>query len=64
MLVTTQQDATVRALLDFARARGLSEIMVPRQLHVVVKLPLLGSGKINYPGVTRLLAEGEAARAG
>ena len=63
VLVTTQQDATVRALLEFARGRGLSEIMVPRQLRLVVKLPLLGSGKINYPGVTRLLVEGSETRA-
>ena len=55
MLVTTEQDATVRVLLDFARARGVGEIMVPRQIHIVVKLPLLGSGKINYPAVSALL---------
>ena len=54
----------MRALLEFARGRGMSEIMVPRQLHVVVKLPLLGSGKINYPGVTRLLVDNAQVRAG
>ena len=55
MLVTTQQDATVRVLLDHARGRGLSEIMVPRQIHIVPKIPLLGSGKTNYPAVSALL---------
>ncbi len=57
VLVTTQEDATTRALLAFARERGLAEIMVPRVLHVVKKLPLLGSGKVNYPAVTALLNE-------
>lgn len=63
VLVTTQADATVRALLDYARGRGITEIMVPRVLHVVEKLPLLGSGKVNYPEVSRILAARVSAAA-
>jgi len=63
VLVTTQADATVRALLDYARGRGITEIMVPRVLHVVEKLPLLGSGKVNYPEVSRMLAARVSAAA-
>lgn len=57
VLVTTQEDATSRTLLAFARERGLSEIMVPRIIIPAAKLPLLGSGKINYPAVSTLVAE-------
>ena len=57
VLVTTQQDATARTLLEFARTRGIGEIMVPRQIRIVAKLPLLGSGKIAYPAIAALLAE-------
>ena len=61
VLVTTQHDATARALLEFARGRGLGEIMVPRQIRIVDKLPLLGSGKIAYPAIGALLAQDAAA---
>ena len=57
VLVTTQADADARTLLAFARARGLGEIMVPRVVHVVPKLPILGSGKTNYPAVQRSVSE-------
>ncbi len=57
VLVTTQPDATARSLLDFARGRGLAEIMVPRNVQVVKAVPLLGSGKVNYPAVAVCVAE-------
>ncbi|HBK05148.1 MAG TPA: acyl-[ACP]--phospholipid O-acyltransferase [Acetobacteraceae bacterium] len=54
LLVTTQHDAAPRSLLAAARERGVAEIHVPREVMVVAKLPLLGSGKIDYPAVQRL----------
>ena len=57
VLVTTQPDATAKALLAFARERGLGEIMVPRVVLVVAKLPLLGSGKVNYPAVQAMVTD-------
>ena len=57
VLVTTQPDATARSLLDFARGRGLAEIMVPRNVQVVKAVPLLGSGKVKYPAVAVCVAE-------
>eukprot|EP01037_Dinobryon_pediforme_P005728 gene5729-5791_t len=58
VLVTTQEDATARVLLGFARERGLGEIMVPRIVVPVAKLPLLGSGKVNYPAVSAMRLRG------
>jgi acyl-[acyl-carrier-protein]-phospholipid O-acyltransferase/long-chain-fatty-acid--[acyl-carrier-protein] ligase len=62
LLVTTQRDAQVRTLLAATRERGVAEIQVPREVMVVDKLPLLGTGKVDYPAVQRL-AETRAERA-
>jgi acyl-[acyl-carrier-protein]-phospholipid O-acyltransferase/long-chain-fatty-acid--[acyl-carrier-protein] ligase len=40
-----------------ARTQGASELMVPRQIFSVDKLPLLGSGKIDHPGAKALAEE-------
>jgi acyl-[acyl-carrier-protein]-phospholipid O-acyltransferase/long-chain-fatty-acid--[acyl-carrier-protein] ligase len=64
LLVTTRRDADARALLAAARARGVAEIQVPRDVMVVDKVPLLGAGKIDFPAVKRLVeARGETAEA-
>ncbi|MBR0655900.1 acyl-[ACP]--phospholipid O-acyltransferase [Roseomonas arctica] len=63
VLVTTRSDAEPRALLAEARARGVPEFMVPREILVVGKLPLLGTGKIDYPGVAAMLAAHRVERA-
>jgi acyl-[acyl-carrier-protein]-phospholipid O-acyltransferase / long-chain-fatty-acid--[acyl-carrier-protein] ligase len=56
LLVTTQRDAEPRPLLAVARERGTAEIQVPRDVMFVDKMPLLGTGKIDYPAVQRLAA--------
>jgi acyl-[acyl-carrier-protein]-phospholipid O-acyltransferase/long-chain-fatty-acid--[acyl-carrier-protein] ligase len=56
VLVTTQPHAEARDLLAYARKRGIGEIMVPRIVIPIAKLPLLGSGKINYPAIATLVA--------
>jgi acyl-[acyl-carrier-protein]-phospholipid O-acyltransferase / long-chain-fatty-acid--[acyl-carrier-protein] ligase len=62
LLVTTRRDAEARALLAAARARGVAEIQVPREVMVVDRMPLLGAGKVDYPAVKRLVeARGETA---
>ena len=60
VLVTTQPDADAKTLMAFARTRGIGEIMVPRIVRVVDKIPLLGSGKANYPAVQKLGASDPA----
>ncbi len=55
VLLTTQTGADTRALLTEARARGVPEIQVPRTVRVVAKIPVLGSGKVDYPAAARLL---------
>ena len=54
LLVTSQHDATIRTLLATVRERGAAEIQVPREIMIVARMPLLGTGKIDYPAVQRL----------
>jgi acyl-[acyl-carrier-protein]-phospholipid O-acyltransferase/long-chain-fatty-acid--[acyl-carrier-protein] ligase len=57
VLLTERADASRDALLAFAGTRGIPELMIPRTIVPVEKLPLLGTGKTDYR------AAGELARA-
>lgn len=57
VLLTEHPAARRDELLAMARARGIAEIMVPKAVLVVDKLPLLGSGKTDYPAVQKLATE-------
>jgi acyl-[acyl-carrier-protein]-phospholipid O-acyltransferase/long-chain-fatty-acid--[acyl-carrier-protein] ligase len=54
LLVTTRRDAAVRDILAHARSRGMAEIAVPRAILTVDAIPMLGTGKTDYPAVQRL----------
>jgi acyl-[acyl-carrier-protein]-phospholipid O-acyltransferase / long-chain-fatty-acid--[acyl-carrier-protein] ligase len=60
LLVTTCRTANVSAILAHARDRGVAEIMVPRDLLAVESLPLLGTGKLDYPCVEKMVAAAAA----
>jgi acyl-[acyl-carrier-protein]-phospholipid O-acyltransferase/long-chain-fatty-acid--[acyl-carrier-protein] ligase len=62
LLVTTNPDASVASLLAEARRRGIGEIMVPRQVRVIGRMPLLGTGKIDIPAVQRMFPAPEEVR--
>lgn len=57
VLFTESATATRAAFLICARTRGASEMMVPAEVVHIAKLPLLGSGKIDYAMVSRLASE-------
>ena len=61
VLLTTQPGAQAGPLLAYARAHGAAEIAVPRVVRVVDALPRLGTGKIDYAGAGKLLAQAQAA---
>ncbi len=54
VLFSTRQDADRRELIEAARRMGLGELYIPRQVLTVPEIPLLGSGKFDYPGIRRL----------
>ena len=52
ILLTTQKNATPKQLSE--SAVGVSAISLPRKIISVERLPVLATGKINYPEVTKL----------
>jgi acyl-[acyl-carrier-protein]-phospholipid O-acyltransferase/long-chain-fatty-acid--[acyl-carrier-protein] ligase len=59
VLVSTRSGADMNALLTHARDRGVPEIMVPRALLPVAAIPLLPTGKVDYPAVEHLARAAE-----
>ena len=57
ILVTQHQGATRSDFMAYARMKGMSELMFPAEVVVVDRLPLLGSGKIDFAAVTKFVRE-------
>jgi len=57
VLVTQQQDANRGEFIAFAKSKGAAELMIPAEILVVDGLPLLGSGKLDFAGVTQLVRD-------
>ena len=57
VLVTTKNDPKRSDFLAFARNRGASEMMVPTEVLILEKLPVLGSGKIDNIALTNFVRE-------
>jgi acyl-[acyl-carrier-protein]-phospholipid O-acyltransferase/long-chain-fatty-acid--[acyl-carrier-protein] ligase len=57
VLVTTHKNATRAAFLVFAKSKGASELMVPADIIVLEKLPILGSGKIDNVALAKFVHE-------
>ena len=60
VLLTTEPGAGREAFGAHARANGAAELMVPKHVLVVDALPVLGTGKTDYPAA-QALAEGRLA---
>jgi acyl-[acyl-carrier-protein]-phospholipid O-acyltransferase/long-chain-fatty-acid--[acyl-carrier-protein] ligase len=63
VLVTEQKSASRAAFQSHARTKGASDLMVPAEVMIVDKLPLLGSGKPDLTVVARLVVTRESAAA-
>ena len=57
VLVTQQKDATRAAFQAFAKSKGASDLMIPAEVMVVPAVPVLGSGKLDFAGISRLVKE-------
>lgn len=57
VLVTQQKDATRADFQAYAKSRGASDLMVPAEIMIVEDMPLLGSGKLDFAGVTKMVRE-------
>lgn len=56
VLLTEQPGATRRALQTHARSVGAAELMLPAEVRLMERLPLLGSGKPDFPAAALLAA--------
>ncbi|MBI2790591.1 MAG: acyl-[ACP]--phospholipid O-acyltransferase [Gammaproteobacteria bacterium] len=57
LLVTTHEHADRSEIIQYARQNGISELAVPKAIKILHKIPLLGSGKVDYAGINELLKE-------
>ena len=58
LVLVTEAPAIRRdTLIEAAQRERLPELAIPRDIVAAVQLPLLGSGKTDYPAVQRLAAE-------
>lgn len=53
VLVTDHATADRKDLVQFARSEGFPELAIPSEI-IISKVPLLGSGKIDFPAVTQI----------
>lgn len=61
VLFTTRSDAQAKALQAWARANGVTELMVPRDIRIVDALPVLGTGKLDYVTMTDMASASGSA---
>ncbi len=57
MLLTTREKPTPAELQAHGKSRGWAEIQLPKLLHPIPEIPLLGSGKTDYGAVLELAKE-------
>ena len=55
ILVTDRRDATTEALVAYAQKIGAPELAVPRRIIKVPEIPVLGTGKTDYPAIQRIV---------
>jgi acyl-[acyl-carrier-protein]-phospholipid O-acyltransferase/long-chain-fatty-acid--[acyl-carrier-protein] ligase len=63
IMVTDRKGATRSDFMTYARSRHASELMLPAEVIVLDKLPMLGSGKIDNLAVAKFVREQAAAKA-
>jgi len=57
ILATEKKDATRSEFQAFAKASHASDLMIPGEVWVLDKMPLLGSGKVDLVALAKLVRE-------
>lgn len=57
VLLTTHKNPQVKELLTYAKTYGISEFTVPKSIICVDQIPLLGTGKFDYPALQKIALE-------
>jgi acyl-[acyl-carrier-protein]-phospholipid O-acyltransferase/long-chain-fatty-acid--[acyl-carrier-protein] ligase len=61
LLYTQRKNATRSEFMAYVKSHGASDLMVPAEVIVMEKLPLLGTGKVDLLSLAKLAAERAAA---
>ena len=64
VLITDRQDATRKEIQAMARRLKYGELAIPRKVVLAEALPVLGTGKIDYPTLTQKALEEDARGSG
>ncbi len=56
-LITEHENADRKELVKQAKKEGLTELAIPRKVITVKAVPILGTGKLDYAGVTKMAEE-------
>jgi acyl-[acyl-carrier-protein]-phospholipid O-acyltransferase/long-chain-fatty-acid--[acyl-carrier-protein] ligase len=62
ILLTQQKGATRSDIQSFAKSKHASDLMIPAEVWVFDKLPVLGTGKVDVMALTKLVEERLAAK--
>ncbi|MDR0571581.1 MAG: AMP-binding protein [Rickettsiales bacterium] len=54
-IVTNREDASIHEVVDFFHKNGLAEISIPKRILYIKDIPLLGTGKINYVELEKII---------
>jgi len=63
VLFTTAHGARASDFSTWARANGVAELAVPREIRIVEALPVLGTGKTDYVSIEAMARGGETVAA-
>jgi acyl-[acyl-carrier-protein]-phospholipid O-acyltransferase/long-chain-fatty-acid--[acyl-carrier-protein] ligase len=63
IMVTDKHGATRSEFMTYARSKHASELMLPSDVVVLDKLPMLGSGKVDNLTLSKFIQEQAAAKA-
>lgn len=55
VLLTNFKQAEQKSLIEYFKAHGMADIALPRRIIILEKLPVLGSGKVDYQAVKIIL---------
>lgn len=55
ILVTTYSSANREEIVNYAKSNQISEIAIPKKIVIIQKMPLLGTGKIDYTSIKELI---------
>lgn len=62
VLITQHAGATRSDFAAYAKGQGAADLMVPSEVAVVAAVPLLGTGKVDFPGLKQMVEEMEARK--